>query len=64
MYYNNKNIFSIKSDKFNNRRRGESSVNLVLILDSFFSLFRIYKKKKNIINKINLSLFVILKKDH
>jgi succinyl-CoA synthetase beta subunit len=33
--------------------RGESSVNLKLILDSFFGLFKIYKRKKEIINKTN-----------
>jgi len=33
-------------ETFNNRTKGESSVNLKLILDSFFGLFKIYKRKK------------------
>ena len=52
LYFNNFKVKEVHS-KFNNRTRGESSVNLGLILDSFFGLFRIYKKKKKIINKIN-----------
>ena len=38
---------------FKNRIRGESSVNLKLILDSFFGLLKIYKIKKKIVNKTN-----------
>ena len=52
LYFNNFKVKEVHS-KFNNRTRGESSVNLGLILDSFFGLFKIYKKKKKIINKIN-----------
>ncbi len=52
LYFNNFKVDEIHSH-FNNRTRGESSVNLRLILDSFFGLFKIYKKKKKIINKIN-----------
>ena len=50
LYFNNFKVDEIHSH-FNNRTRGESSVNLKLILDSFFGLFKIYKKKKEIINK-------------
>ena len=52
LYFNNfkvKEVFSV----FKNRIRGESSVTLSLILHSFFALFKIYKKKLKIINKIN-----------
>ena len=52
LYFNNFKVDEIHSH-FNNRTRGESSVNLKLILDSFFGLFKIYKKKKKIINKTN-----------
>ena len=52
LYFNNFKVSEIHSH-FNNRTRGESSVNLRLILDSFFGLLKIYKKKKKIINKIN-----------
>ena len=52
LYFNNFKVSEIHSH-FNNRTRGESSVNLRLILDSFFGLLKIYKKKKEIINKIN-----------
>jgi len=50
LYFNN---FKIKETKsvFKNRVRGESSVNLKLILDSFIGLLKIYKKKKIINNK-------------
>ena len=40
-------------ETFNNRTKGESSVNLKLILDSFFGLFKVYKRKKEIISKTN-----------
>ncbi len=52
LYFNNFKIGEVRST-FNNRSRGESSVNLKLILDSFFGLFKIYKRKKEIINKTN-----------
>ena len=45
LYFNNFKIGEIHST-FNNRMRGESSVNLKLILDSFFGLFKVYKRKK------------------
>lgn len=50
LYFNN---FKIKETKsvFKNRVRGESSVNLKLIIDSFVGLLKIYKKKKIINNK-------------
>ena len=52
LYFNNFKIREVHS-VFNNRTRGESSVSLKLILDSFFGLFRVYKRKKEIINKTN-----------
>ena len=52
LYFNN---FKVKEapSVFKNRIRGESSVTLRLILNSFFGLLKIYKKKIKIINKIN-----------
>jgi len=52
LYFNN---FKVKETHsvFRNRIRGESSVNLKLIIESFFGLFKVYKKKKEIINKIS-----------
>ena len=49
------NNFKVKEvhSIFKNRIRGESSVNLGLIMESFFGLFKVYKKKRKIINKIN-----------
>jgi dolichol-phosphate mannosyltransferase len=52
LYFNNFKIKEIHSI-FKNRIRGESSVNLGLIMESFFGLFKVYKKKRKIINKIN-----------
>ena len=52
LYFNNFKIGEVHST-FNNRTRGESSVNLKLILDSFFGLFKVYKRKKEIISKTN-----------
>tara|TARA_B110000438_G_C15796974_1_gene643289 strand:- start:1335 stop:2057 length:723 start_codon:yes stop_codon:yes gene_type:complete len=52
LYFNNFKIKEVHST-FKNRIRGESSVNLGLIMESFFGLFKVYKKKREIINKIN-----------
>ena len=52
LYFNNFKVKEVSS-VFKNRIRGESSVTLRLILNSFFGLFKIYKKKIKIINKIN-----------
>ena len=52
LYYNN---FQIKetSSKFVNRSRGESSVNLNEIVNSFIGLIKIYKLKNKIKRKLN-----------
>ena len=52
LYFNNFKVKEVHSI-FKNRIRGESSVNLGLIIESFFGLFKVYKKKRKIINKIN-----------
>ena len=52
LYFNNFKVKEVHSN-FNNRTRGESSVNLKLIIDSFFGLLKIYKKKKKIVKKVN-----------
>ena len=52
LYFNNFKVDEVHSI-FRNRIRGESSVNLGLIIESFFGLFKVYKKKKEIISKIN-----------
>jgi dolichol-phosphate mannosyltransferase len=52
LYFNNFKVKEVHSI-FKNRIRGESSVNLRLIIESFFGLFKVYKKKKEIINKIS-----------
>ena len=52
LYFNNFKVKEIHSI-FKNRIRGESSVNLSLIIESLIGLFKIYNKKKKIINKIN-----------
>jgi len=52
LYFNNFKVQETASI-FRNRIRGESSVNLKLILDSFFGLLKIYKIKKKITNKVN-----------
>ena len=52
LYFNNFKIKEVHST-FKNRIRGESSDNLGLIMESFFGLFKVYKKKREIINKIN-----------
>ena len=52
LYFNNFKVKEVHSI-FKNRIRGESSVNLRLIMESFFGLFKVYKKKRKIINKIN-----------
>ena len=52
LYFNNFKVKEVHSI-FKNRIRGESSVNLGLIMESFFGLFKVYKKKRKIINKIN-----------
>ena len=51
LYFNNFKVKEVHSS-FNNRTRGESSVNLKLIIDSFFGLLKIYKKKKKIVRKV------------
>ena len=51
LYFNNFKVKEVHSN-FNNRTRGESSVNLKLIIDSFFGLLKIYKKKKKIVRKV------------
>ena len=50
LYFNNYQVKEVPS-VFRNRIRGESSVNLSLIWESFIGLFKIYKKKKEIIKK-------------
>ena len=52
LYFNNFKVKEVHSI-FKNRIRGESSVNLGLVMESFFGLFKVYKKKRKIINKIN-----------
>ena len=52
LYFNNFKVKEVHSI-FKNRIRGESSVSLGLIMESFFGLFKVYKKKRKIINKIN-----------
>ena len=52
LYFNNFKVKEVHSI-FKNRIRGESSVNFRLIIESFFGLFKVYKKKKGIINKIS-----------
>ena len=52
LYFNNFKVKEVHSI-FKNRIRGESSVNLGLVIESFFGLFKVYKKKRKIINKIN-----------
>ena len=52
LYFNNFKIQETHSI-FKNRIRGESSVNLKLILESFFGLLKTYKIKKKILNKTN-----------
>ena len=52
LYFNNFKVQETSSI-FRNRIRGDSSVNLKLILDSFFGLLKIYKIKKKITNKTN-----------
>ena len=52
LYFNNFKVKEVHSI-FKNRIRGESSVNFRLIIESFFGLFKVYKKKKEIINKIS-----------
>ena len=52
LYFNNFKVKEVHSS-FNNRTRGESSVNLKLIIDSFFGLLKIYKKKKKIVKKVD-----------
>ena len=52
LYFNNFKVKEVHSI-FKNRIRGESSVTLGLIMESFFGLFKVYKKKRKIINKIN-----------
>jgi dolichol-phosphate mannosyltransferase len=52
LYCNNFKVKEVPS-VFKNRIRGESSVTLRLILNSFFGLLKIYKKKIKLINKIN-----------
>ena len=47
LYLNNYKIDEIHS-KFVNRTRGESSVNLKLILEAFFGLIKIYIKKRKL----------------
>ena len=51
LYFNNFKVKEVQSI-FKNRIRGESSVNLKLILESFFGLFKVYKKKREILKKI------------
>ena len=52
LYYNNFQIIETSS-KFVNRSRGESSVNLNEIVNSFIGLIKIYKLKKKIKKKLN-----------
>ena len=52
LYFNNFKVKEVHSI-FKNRIRGKSSVNLGLVMESFFGLFKVYKKKRKIINKIN-----------
>lgn len=56
LYCNNFKVKEVPS-VFRNRIRGESSVTLRLILNSFFGLLKIYKKKIKLINKINKKIF-------
>ena len=55
LYCNNFKVKEVPS-VFKNRIRGESSVTLRLILNSFFGLLKIYKKKIKLINKINYTI--------
>ena len=52
LYINNFRIRDIKT-KFVNREKGESSMNLRLILDSFFGLIKLYFNKKKKISSIS-----------
>ena len=52
LYFNNFKVKEVHSI-FKNRIRGESSVNLGVVMESFFGLFKVYKRKRKIINKIN-----------
>ena len=52
LYFNNFKVKEVHSI-FKNRIRGESSVNLRLIIESFFGLIKVYMKKRKIISKIN-----------
>lgn len=52
LYYNNFKILETKTT-FRNRVRGESSVNLCLILKSLYSLFQIFYLNKKLIIKSN-----------
>ena len=52
LYINNLKIQEIESI-FVNRKRGESSVNLKLILESFFGLIKLYINKRKKINLIS-----------
>jgi dolichol-phosphate mannosyltransferase len=51
IYHNNLKIFEVKTI-FKNRLRGQSSVSLILILKSFYSLFYIYKKNRELIKNL------------
>jgi dolichol-phosphate mannosyltransferase len=53
VYHNNLKISEVKTI-FTNRLRGESSVNLILILKSFYNLIYIYKQNRNLINNCGI----------
>lgn len=54
IYHNNLKISEVKTI-FRNRLRGESSVNLTLILKSFYNLFYIYNKNRNLIKNYGIT---------
>ena len=54
IYYRNLKISEVKTI-FRNRLRDESSVNLALILKSFYNLFYIYNKNKNQIKNYGIT---------
>ena len=51
LYINNLRIGEIEAT-FTNREKGESSMNLKLILDSFFGLLKLYINRRKEINSV------------
>jgi dolichol-phosphate mannosyltransferase len=53
IYHNNLKISEVKTI-FKNRLRGESTVNLILILKSFYNLIYIYNQNRNLMNNCGI----------